>query len=194
MKTELLKVYHKYPQLIDIYTANIISAILPRKICLIEYKCVCEKKLWYQKKKRYSAQTKIKQGRPLFYPNQEKQSCKTFQVYYEGKFSDITKLILTSLKNKYIYYAIEDINSNKSLNSAEKNNLLSILSSTMIWLQNNQYTNFFDIWIGNIYIQEERSLNRFMESEIEISINNTKVILVLFYKIRLPRKTSKSLW
>lgn len=194
MKTELLKIYYKYPELLDIYSANIISTILPRRICLIKYKCSCKKELWYQKKKRYSAQTKIKQGRPLFYPNQEKQACKTFQVYYKGKFSDITKLILTSLKNKYIYYAIEDINLNKSLNSIEKNNLLSILSSIMIWLQNNQYTNLFDIWIGNIYLQEERSLNRFMESEIKTSINNTKVILVLFYKIRLPRKTSKSLW
>ena len=194
MKTDLLKIYHEYPELIDIYSANLNSTILPGKICLAKYKCSCKKKLWYEKKKRYSAQTTIKQGRSLFYPNQEKKNCKTFRFYYVGEFSDTAKLLLNSLKNKYIFYAIEDINSNKILDSVEKDNILSILSSTMAWLQNNQYINLFDIWIGNMYIQERKISNRFIKSKLKKSSDHTKLILVLFFKIRSPRKTPKSLW
>lgn len=194
MKTDLLKVYYEYPKLLDVYRANLISTILPKRICLAKYKCSCKQKLWYKKKKRDLAQTTIKQGRPLPYPDKEKQSCKTFQIYYDKELSDTAKLMLTSLRNKYIYYAIEDINFNLSFNLFEKNDLLSSLYSAMMWLHNNQCTNLFDIWVGNIYIQEEKNTNRLIESKKTLSTNYTKIILVLFYKIRLPRKKPKSLW
>ena len=89
--------------------------------------------------------------------------------------------MLTSLRNKYIYYAIEDINFNLSFNLFEKNDLLSSLYSAMMWLHNNQCTNLFDIWVGNIYIQEEKNTNRLIESKKTLSTNYTKIILVLFY-------------
>ena len=197
MKVDLLKVYSKYPELLDVYRANLINTILPKRICLTKYRCYCKQELWYkkqEKQKKDLAQRKIKQGRPLLYPDQERQSCKMFQVYYKKELSNKAKLTLNSFRNKYIYYAIEDINSNLLVESHERSNLLSILYSSMIWLHNNQCTNLFDIWIGNIYIQEEKKKNRFIPDKTNLPTIYTKVTLVLFYKIRLPRKKIKSLW
>lgn len=194
MNIDLLEVYYQYPELLEVYRSNFITTVLPKRICLAEYRCFCNQKLWYEKKEGGSAQTSIKPGRPILYPYKEKKSCKTFQVYYQKELSSITKSILTGFKNKYIYYAIEDLKASLPSNSFERNDILSVLYSSMLWLHNNQCINFFDIWIANVYIREEISKNRFVKISSKQFTNNTKITLVLFYKIGLPRINLTSLW
>lgn len=191
MKTDLLEIYNQYPKVLELYRDNLILKILPKKLCLSKYKLSCEESFYYKKKKRYSAQTKIQQGRSLPYPYYEKKLCKTFQIKYEKQFSYMAKLLLTSFKNKYIYYALEDINLNISLDLFEKNHLIFMLHSVMVWLQNNNCISLFDIWIGNIYISETKQTNRFLKSK---TITSTIITLVLFYKISKPRQKYKPLW
>lgn len=194
---DLLKIYKKYPKLMDIYRVSILSTTLPKKICLSKYKCSCKEDFWYRKqnkKRKDFTHKKIRQGRPLAYPYKENRAYKTFQINYDRTLSDKAKLLLTSFKNKYIYYAIDDIYSSLSSDLYEKEDLISILDSTMIWLHNNRFINLFDIWIGNIYIQEEKRKNRFLESSTKTNVNKTKLILVLYYKIQSPRKKFRPLW
>ena len=77
----------------------------------------------------------------LKYPNPANAkaviSSKTFQIRYEKKLSSVAKLILNSFQKKYIYYAIDDILYSFQSNSTERENLLAILYSPVLSLQNN---------------------------------------------------------
>jgi hypothetical protein len=79
------------------------------------------------------------------------------------KLSSIAKFILNSFQNKYIYYAIDDILYLLKSNPIERDNLLAILYSPVLSLQNNFSVNFFDIWIREIYINEISKVNKFLK-------------------------------
>lgn len=196
MKTKLLQAYFQYPELIEIYGKHLFSSILPKQICLAKYKCYCGEEIWYKKKTKTKRKLNTKKGRPLPYPDLEEKSkvYKTFQVYYEKELSEIAKLTLISFKNKYIYYAIEDLKSNLDANRFEINNLLLLLYSAMVYLHNNHCINLFDIWIENTYVQEKTNNNRFIEPRFQQSTSYTIITLVIFYKIRLPRQKPQPLW
>jgi hypothetical protein len=74
----------------------------------------------------------------------------------------LQKFILNSFQNKYIYYAIDDILYTLKSNPIERDNLLAILYSPVLSLQNNFSVNFFDIWIREIYIEEISKLINFL--------------------------------
>jgi hypothetical protein len=76
--------------------------------------------------------------------------------------SSTAKAILNSFQNKYIYYAIDDILYLLKSNPIERNNLLAILYSPILSLQNNFSINFFDIWIREVYIEEILNLINFL--------------------------------
>jgi hypothetical protein len=65
------------------------------------------------------------------------------------------------VSKKYLYYAIDDILYLLKANPIERDNLLAILYSPIISLQNNLSINFFDIWINEIYINETPKINKF---------------------------------
>jgi hypothetical protein len=73
------------------------------------------------------------------------------------KIISIAKFILNSFQNKYLYYAIDDILYSLKSNPIERDNLLGILYSPVLSLQNNFSINFFDIWIREIYIMKYQS-------------------------------------
>jgi len=144
------------------------------------------------KKKRKSSE-----GRPLKYPHlnyPHKSRSKTFQIRYEKKLSSIAKLVLNSFQNKYIYYAIDDILDSFQSNPSERDNLLAILYSPILSLQNNFSIHFFDIWIDEIYINEISKVNKFLKNDSSNREQSSYIIIKFIYETRIPLKKPDSLW
>ena len=146
-------------------------------------------------------QTSIRsEGRPLTYysldPEEEELMIrtKTFQIKYEQNLSLIAKLLLNSFQKKYIYYAIDDILYSLRSNPIERDNILAILYSPVLSLQNNFLINFFDIWIDEIYISEVSKVNKFLTSNHPNLQPFNYVTIKLLYKPKPPIKKQKSLW
>jgi hypothetical protein len=142
------------------------------------------------------------QGRQPFtkeswaYPQslQLKGKAKTFHIKYEKELSSIDKIILKSFDKKYLYHAIEDILSLLKTKPIERENLLTILYSPVLSLQNNFSIDFFDIWIDEISITTPLKVNKFLatnNSNFE-SFSYITIRLLYTYK-RLPKKP-EPLW
>ena len=156
-----------------------------------------------EKKKEKTSVILPSEGKPLKYPNSNEIlspskrfqiKSKTFQIKYEKKLSLIAKLVLNSFQNKYIYYAIDDILYLFELNKNERENLLAILYSPILSLQNNYSVNFFDIWVKEIYIDEISKKNKFLFTDSLTSNQFSYITIKLFYKTPLPLKKQKLLW
>ena len=158
-----------------------------------EIKCTCKKKVDLTKKQKSNIQT---EGKPLQYPNSAEITSKTLRIKYQKKLSSISKLILNSFQNKYLYYAIDDILYTLKLNTTERNDLLEILYSSILSLQNNFYVNFFNIWIHEICISEIPKSNRFLtKTERYTNFESfTYITITLTYKNQLTIKKQKTLW
>ena len=135
-----------------------------------------------------------REGKLLLYPKSDEATSKTFQISYEKKLSPIAKLVLNSFQNKYIYYAIDDILYSFKSNPNERDNLLAILYSPVLSLQNNFSINFFDIWIHEIYINEVSKVNKFLNNDSSNFEQRTYITIKLLYKTRVPLKKADSLW
>lgn len=158
---------------------------------LYENRCKCNEEFSITKKRKSTTKS---EGKPLQYPKSNEIISKTFQIKYEKKLSTTSKFILNSLQNKYIYYAIDDILYLFELNQTERNNLLAILYSPVLSLQNNFFVNFFDIWIREIYIEEVSKVNKFLNQDSQTSEQFSYIIIKFFYKTRVPVKKQESLW
>lgn len=158
---------------------------------LYRNRCRCNEEFSITKKRKIVVRS---EGKPLQYPKSSEIRSKTFQVKYEEKLSPISKCILNSLKNKYIYYAIDDILYLSKFNKIEKEILLSILYSPVLSLHNNFSVNFFDIWIHEIYINEKSKVNRFIKNDFVNLDQFTYITIKLLYKTRIPTKKTESLW
>jgi len=158
---------------------------------LYENRCKCNEEISITRKRKSVTRS---EGKPLQYPKPNEVTSKTFQIKYEKKLSSIAKSILNSFQNKYIYYAIDDILYLLELNSVERENLLAILYSPILSLQNNFSINFFDIWIREIYIDEITKVNRFLDNNSQTSEQFSNITIKLFYKTKVPVKKQESLW
>lgn len=145
-------------------------------------------------KRTSSKRSKRSEGKPLQYPKLNESRFKTFQIRYEKKLSSIAKLVLNSFQNKYLYYAIDDILYSFKSNLNERDNLLGILYSPVISLQNNFSVNFFDIWIHEIYINEISQVNKFLENDSSNFEQFSYITIKLWYKTKIPIKKQDSLW
>lgn len=159
-----------------------------------QHRCKCNEEFSIAKKEK--SVPKRSQGKPIQYPNSEREEIfsKTFQIKSEKKLSLIAKLVLNSFQNKYIYYAIDDILYLFELNKNERENILAILYSPIISLQNNYSVNFFDIWVKEIYIDEVFKFNKFLSTDSQTSKEFNYITIKLFYKTRVPLKKQESLW
>lgn len=139
----------------------------------------------------------ITQSRPLEYPYkiildeiEEKKNpplqIKTFQYQFTGSLSPLARFILKSFRHKYIYYAIDDILYSLDSSSKEYHDLLEFLKSSMICLQNYYCTNFFDIWIENVYIMSH-PLSSTRNPLITIKLR-------LYYIVKPPIPKLEPLW
>lgn len=158
---------------------------------LSENRCRCNEEISITKKRKVSTRS---EGKPLQYPKSNEITSKTFQIQYQNKLSVTSKLILNSFQNKYIYYAIDDILYTLKYSPFERDNLLAVLYSPILSLQNNFSVNFFDIWIRQIYIEEVSKSNKFLKGNFETSDQTTNITIQFFYKTRIPVKKQESLW
>lgn len=158
---------------------------------LFENRCRCNEEISVIRKRKPTSRS---EGKPLQYPKSTEIKCKTFQIKYDGKLSLIAKLILNSFQNKYIYYAIDDILYQFGLDSNEYEKLLAILYSPIISLQNNYSVNFFDIWVNEIYIEENSKPNKFLNNKSQALSQFTYITVKFFYKTKVPTKKQESLW
>jgi hypothetical protein len=156
---------------------------------LYENRCRCNEEFSITKKRKSITRS---EGKPLQYPTDI--TSKTFQIKYEKRLSSIAKVILNSFQNKYIYYAIDDVLYLLKANPAERDNLLAILYSPVLSLQNNFSINFFDIWIREVYIEEIPKVNKFLTTDSPTSGQFSYITIKLLYKTRVPVKKQESLW
>ena len=151
-------------------------------------RCRCNEKSSSEKSVKNDYQ---RNGRAFRYP--EKRYHKTFEIKYNNKISLKAKSILNSFTYKYIYYAIDDLLDLLKSDPVEKENLLTVLYSSILSLHNNLEINFFDIWIESIFIKEIGQKNRFFKTK-EDSKTLTHITLKLLYRTRLPFKKPEPLW
>ena len=128
----------------------------------------------------------------LNYPNPA--NARTFQIKYDKKLSPIAKRLLNSFQRKYLYYAIDDILYLFQLNPIERDNLLAILYSPVISLQNNFSIDFFDIWIDEIYIHEISKVNKFLKNNSSNFQQYSYITIKFFYNLPVLPKKTESLW
>ena len=169
---------------------------------LYEKRCRCNEKFSIFEKR---SSTNRSEGRPFPYIRKSLYEIDkmiyglppksfTFQIKYEKELSTIARFILNSFQKKYIYYAIDDILYLLKSNPIELNNLLSIIYSPIVSLQNNFSINFFDIWIHEIYINEISKINRFIPSNSRNFEQFSYITIKLFYKPGVPTKKQEILW
>jgi hypothetical protein len=158
---------------------------------LYKSRCRCNEEFSITKKRNFINRS---EGKPLQYPKPNEITSKTFQIRYDKKLSPIAKLVLNSFQNKFIYYAIDDILYSFKSNPIERDNLLAILYSPVLSLQNNLSINFFDIWIHEIYINEVSKVNKFLNKDSSNFEPFSYITIKLLYKTRIPIKKVDSLW
>jgi hypothetical protein len=156
---------------------------------LYESRCRCKEEISITPKRKLIARS---EGKPLQYPNE--MMSKTFQIKYEKKLSSLARFILNSFRNKYIYYAMDDILYLFQSNPVERESLLALLSSPVLSLHNNLCINFFDIWIHEVYINETSKVNKFLTNEYQNLEQFTYITIKFLYKTRVPVKKPDSLW
>ena len=158
---------------------------------LYENRCKCNEefsiiKKWKKKKRS--------EGKPLQYPKSSKIKSKTFQMRYQKSLSPTAKCILNNFQNKYIYYAIDDILYLLKSKPVERDNLLTVLYSPILSLQNNFSVNFFDIWIHEVYIDEISKTNKFLKNDFTTLKQFNFITIKFFYKTPIARKKQEPLW
>lgn len=158
---------------------------------LYENRCRCNEELSITKKRKAPTRS---EGKPLQYPKPDEITSKTFQIKYQNKLSLTAKFILNSFQNKYIYYAIDDILDTFKSSSIERDNILAILYSPILSLQNNFSVNFFDIWIREVYIEEVSKTNKFLVKDSQTLDQFSYITIQFFYKTKVPVKKQESLW
>ena len=158
---------------------------------LYKNRCKCNEEISITKKRKPITRS---EGKPFLYPDQNEITSKTFQIKYEKKLSSFAKLLLNSFQNKYLYYAIDDILYLLKSNPIEQENLLTILDSPVLSLQNNLSINFLDIWIQEIYINEEKVKNKFLMAEFKRPEPTSYITIKLLYRTKISVKKQELLW
>jgi hypothetical protein len=158
---------------------------------LYEIRCKCKEEISVTKKRK---STNRSEGKSLIYPNLNELTSRTFQIKYEKSLSSVARFLFNSFQNKYFYYAIDDILYLLNSNPIERDNLLSLLYSPVLSLQNNFSINFFDIWIQEIYIAEVSKTNKFLKTNDPNLESFHYITIKLLYRAKVPMKQQESLW
>lgn len=189
----------------------------PWKPSKFVFRCRCReimelrKKINLQKKKNdnkiVSNRTRLYEGKAQLYPHSgfslslgfndpriNRQSSRTIQIRYEENLSLLSKSIINSFQNKYIFYAMDDLLYLLGPNSKECHSLLELLYSSMLSLHNNNATNFFDIWIDAVYINETYKYNKFLGNNSQKIKESTQITLILHHINRPPIKKPEPIW
>ena len=137
--------------------------------------------------------SKCKKCKVGFLPTKESR-IKIFQIKYERKLSSISKFLLKSFEKKKLYHAMDDILYLLKSNPIERDNLLAILYSPVISLQNNLFINFFEIFIYKIYINDVSKINKFLTTKDQNLEQFTYITIKFYYIPASPLKKQESFW
>lgn len=118
----------------------------------------------------------------------------TFNVKFDKELSPITKAILKSFNYKLYYYVIDDLFYLLKSYPTERDQLINVLHSSVVFLQNNLYVNFFDIYIYEITVDQVSQVNRFVNQQSKSYKNSTKVTIKLAYQVKSISKKLESIW
>jgi len=119
---------------------------------------------------------------------------KTFNIKCENKLSPLAKTIIKSFKFKLYYYVVDDLLYLLKSNPTELNYLLQILHSTVIFLQNNLYVNFFDIYVYDISINEVSQFNRLVNHQSDYFKVSNDITIKLAYQVKPITKKLETIW
>jgi hypothetical protein len=140
------------------------------------------------------------EGRQVFtrwhwsYPNRINLRSKTFFINYHKPLSTVDKILLNNFQKKYLYHAIDDILYSLKSKPRERDNLLAILYSPVIYLQNNFSIDFFDIWIDEISISKLSKGNKFLTNGHSNLEPFSSITIKLVYNKKLLAKKPESFW
>jgi hypothetical protein len=109
---------------------------------------------------------------------------KTFNVEYKEDLSPLAKIVIQSLKMKLYYYAIDDLLYILKSNKNEVKNIINILNSTVIFLQNHFYVDFFDIYVYDITFNKVSKFNNFLDNEYNFLLTSNNLIIKLAYELK----------
>ena len=128
------------------------------------------------------------------YPNRMNLRSKTYSIKYEKSLSTVERLLLHNFQKKYLYHAITDILDSLKSQPVERDNLLAILYSTVLSLQNNFSIDFFDIWIDEIYIHKISKNNKFLTNDTLHLEPFSYITIKLVYNKKLLPKKPEAFW
>jgi hypothetical protein len=128
------------------------------------------------------------------YPNHMNLRSKTYSIKYEKSLSTVERLLLHNFQKKYLYHAITDILDSLKSQPVERDNLLAILYSAVLSLQNNFSIDFFDIWIDEIYIDKMLKKNKFLTNDTLNLEPFSYITIKLVYNKKLLPKKPEAFW
>ena len=155
------------------------------------YKNRCKCKETLLSRKNPTKAKRVNKTKPAQYPDLSEVNTKTFQILYHDDLSWKMKRLLKSFQRKSLHYVMDDILSTVQLNVEQRDNLLAVLYSPVISLQNNSAVDFFDIWIHELYVNKPLKVNRFLTSK---SGNFYQITIKVMYKKKKLRDVQKTLW
>ena len=118
----------------------------------------------------------------------------TFNVESDIQLSPITTTIVKSFNYKLYYYVIDDLFYLLKSYPNERDYLLKILHSSVIFLQNNFYVNFFDIYVYQINIDQTSNFNRFLNQQSKSYKNSVHITIKLAYQVKTVSKKVEATW
>jgi len=105
--------------------------------------------------------------------------------------ANVTKT-LKDIRKRSFYKALENVE--RISNLFERNYLIEMLYSTVIYVENNHYANLLKLWIDDIYIKKVPNFNKFQNQNHETLKFHYYIILVLGFEYKdLPTK-KEPLW
>ena len=123
-----------------------------------------------------------------------KFNIRTFNTKCDKNLSPLTKILIKSFKFKLYYYVIDDLLYFLKSNPDEPDYLLQTLHSTVIFLQNSLYINYFDIYVYDISINTVSKFNRFINQKSDdFQVSNT-ITIKLAYQVKPVTKKLETTW
>ena len=119
---------------------------------------------------------------------------KSFNIKYDNKISMLAKTVLQSFKFKLYYYVIDDLSYLLKSNIQERDYFLQILHSSAIFLHNNLYVNFFDIYVYEIVINEVKNLNRFVYRQSDKDQISNYITIKFAYQFKPVTQKFETVW